>query len=63
MRNLLYQCGERGLPAVQAVVNETELVNWFLGMERPPVDEREWLATAVCIIFIHSGFALASARC
>ena len=30
----LFQCGVRALPAVQTVVNETGLMNSFLGMER-----------------------------
>ena len=30
----LFQCGARALPAVQAVVSETGLMNGFLGMER-----------------------------
>ena len=30
----LFQCGVRALPAVQAVVSETGLMNSFLGMER-----------------------------
>ena len=30
----LFQCGVRGLPAVQTVVSATGLMNSFLGMER-----------------------------